>query len=398
LTNLGLANAGLPDDFSPSQLNSNTPPITAFDQGNDPSLWSQTTVDINNDMPWKSVTDYYNANSTLAQTLYNLGAGGEITFSADTCSAPSYYGSTADIILEDSQGTSMGTLAINTSTEADSLTLLNGLAIALPNIASDLVTLPNPVSALNALTGYLAGLGDALSTSALVALNYAYLNPTGTAYTVTGSVVNVNNTSANVTYAVGGAPGAVATGQSTAVISVNGKNVTVPATNVLVINTEADNNISQDSISNVQTLDATGNVELTSAQFNAFSALTLTGGSGDIIEITTGGTDSLAKVTGTVTDFTATGWDGTTLIGNSQAEQALKASLFGNDTLEAGSGAGDYLFAGEGVDTLVGGSGGDTFYADNGLAAGSVITGNGAGNVESWLAAALNNMKAASAF
>jgi hypothetical protein len=142
-------------------------------------------------------------------------------------------------------------------------------------------------------------------------------------------------------------------------------------------------NLSTDSISDIQTLAiASGGsaVNLTSAQFNAFTSMT-GGGSGTQIYVTNGGTDSLANVTAQVSSFLATGWDGTTLTGNNQNGQQLGASLFGNDTLKAGNGTGDQLVAGEGVDTLIGGTGGDSFIAYNGLAAGSVLTGNGSGNI-----------------
>jgi hypothetical protein len=304
-----------------------------------------------------------------------LTASSQALFDANTASAVTYSSTLgAELITLVAQDPiALGTLSINTETAADSFTFADGMVIDLPGITGDeTVTDPgNSIAPLTVLSDYLSDLDDPLTTAQLTADNYAYLNPTGTAYTVTGSVVNVNNTSANVTYAVGGAPGAVATGQSTAVISVNGKNVTVPATNFL----NANGNISNDTITNVPTLELyNAGITLTSAQFNGFATLKTTSTGNSTITISTAGTDSLAKVTGTgpIGTFAASGWGGTTLIGNSQAEQALKASLFGNDTLEAGSGAGDYLFAGEGVDTLI---------------------------VESWLAAALlNSMQTASAF
>ncbi len=80
------------------------------------------------------------------------------------------------------------------------------------------------------------------------------------------------------------------------------------------------------------------------------------------------------------TSLTAEGWTNTHLTGNGVNGQTLTASLFGNDTLTAGNGTGDVLNAGEGVDSLTGGTGGDSFVAPDGLAAGSKVTGKGTGN------------------
>jgi Ca2+-binding RTX toxin-like protein len=120
-----------------------------------------------------------------------------------------------------------------------------------------------------------------------------------------------------------------------------------------------------------------GNVKLTADQLNGFS--TIEGGGG--ITAATAGIYSLVGKATEAYNMTASDWGDTTLVGNAAAGETLTASLFGNDTLQAGNGASDTLVAGEGVDRLTGGTGGDTFVANDGLAVGSVITGNGSGNV-----------------
>jgi hypothetical protein len=276
----------------------------------------------------------------------------------------------------------LGTLDFNLSTGAESFTALDGTVIPLtvntPIDISDPEATPESV-----LLSYLGQLGDSTSASALDTLNDEYLNPTGTAYNVTGNVQATNNdTAADVTYDVNGTPGAVVAGQDTAQITYfdptldENLQATVPATNIL----DASGDISQDSISNIQQLVVEGGVTLTEAQFDQFPEIT---GSGTITAAT-GGTFDL---TGSNVDqsaafnLTATDWSGTTLIGNDQDNQTLTASLFGNDTLEAGDGMGDTLVAGDGVDTLIGGTGGDTFVVNDGLAAGSNVQGNGSNNV-----------------
>jgi Ca2+-binding RTX toxin-like protein len=88
----------------------------------------------------------------------------------------------------------------------------------------------------------------------------------------------------------------------------------------------------------------------------------------------TGGTYSLANksVTGTF-DLTAGSNDGTTLIGNANTPQILTASLAGNDTLIGGTG-GDNFYAGTGIDTITGHGIGNTLYASGDLTH-DVITG-----------------------
>ena len=207
------------------------------------------------------------------------------------------------------------------------------------------------------LVADLTGLGDTTTAAQLDQLNFNYLNPTGAAYNVTGTVQEVNTNLADVTYFAGFAPGAVIAGQNTAVIlvDVNGKStpVSVQAYNIL----QADSDISTDSINNVQKLIVGSDVTLLNAQFYSFS--TITSGLGRITAAD-GGTFDLTKTNAQgIGCLAATDMIGTTLIGNDQAGQVLRASPYGNDTLKAGNGAGDELVAGAGVDTLIGGTGGD---------------------------------------
>jgi hypothetical protein len=130
---------------------------------------------------------------------------------------------------------------------------------------------------------------------------------------VTGSVSGSTDT-----FNVAGTPGAVITG-------VSGK------TNIL----DASGDLAQDTISNIQELVVSGAVTLTGTEFSGFSIIAGTGS----LAITSSGTYSLSGVSGTFSGLKAEDWNGTTLTGNNTAGQALYASLFGNDTLNAGSNA-----------------------------------------------------------
>jgi RTX calcium-binding nonapeptide repeat (4 copies) len=156
--------------------------------------------------------------------------------------------------------------------------------------------------------------------------------------------------------------------------------------------------ISGVSVSGVNEL-ITNNITLTASEWSAFSSLT-GNGNGGTINAASGGTydlDTLDSIdTNELFNMNALSNSGTTLIGNDADGEILTASATGNDTLTAGNGAGDQLIAGGGTDTLTGGTGGgdtfyagtgidtitsngadDTFVAQDGLAAGSVLTGDG---------------------
>ena len=87
--------------FSPAHTNSNSTSSlyingNTYDVGEDTNgttgtaPWSQTTADINNDQPWASVTNAYDANDQLTQTTYNFEDADNITFAANTSLAPQY--------------------------------------------------------------------------------------------------------------------------------------------------------------------------------------------------------------------------------------------------------------------------------------------------------------------
>jgi hypothetical protein len=314
--------------------------------------------------------------------------GGFATFDSGTYSGVTMQpnGEVA-VTLITPDGMTLGTLAINASTDAGTFTLSDGEAIAVPGGFAIHLTDPAETPE-QVLLSYLSELGVSTTSASLDAQDFGFLNPTGAAYTVAGDIQKVDDTHANVFYSVNGTPGAVVAGQPTAEITDyvpgvddNGNPIEVPvqvnatAYNILA----AGGDISQDAITGIQELD-TGGVALTHAQFQQFADIkgsgTITAADGGTFDLN----DSNIDPSGAF-NLAARDWSGTTLIGNNTAGQTLTASLFGNDTLHAGNGAGDMLVAGEGVDTLIGGTGGDTFVAYNGLASGSVIAGNGNNNV-----------------
>jgi hypothetical protein len=294
---------------------------------------------------------------SAGQTIV-LTSGSPVTFDAGTIQSLAHGSSVENIVLSYNDN-ALGTLALNTSTGAATMTLTDGTVISLSNIEGDTVsTVTLTHTPEQALTSYLADLGDTTTASALDTANFDYLNPTGSSYTVTGTVSGSNDT---FTLTSSSAPDAQVTG-------VSGK------TNTL----DAYGDLTQDTIGAIQylDLDGSGNITLTGDEFG-LSGMTIEGGG--TITIDSSGSYSVAGISGAF-NLTAGDWGGTTLTGNTHNSEILTASLFGNDTLDAGTGTGDVLIAGEGVDTLNGGSGGDTFKALNGLAAGTSITGSSTGN------------------
>ena len=307
-----------------------------------------------------------------------VDGGAPITFAPDTILSATEISNNGDGTYElgHDDPVPLAALSVDTSTGADSVAFADGLGITLGGVTSNTVAAVSAAtSALQTMADYLTDLGDTITTSALDALNYAYLNPTGTGYTVTGTISGGNDTFL-LNSGSGSAPGAEVTG-------VGGKFNILNVTGI---------NISQDAVSGIQELNTeNSNVTLTNAQFTGFGTITgggsITAADGGTFSLASGNVDQTAAYTG----LTATDWLGTTLIGNNENGQTLTASLLGNDKLYGGGGTGDTLTAGEGVDTLVGGTGGDAFvangpgaggdmYGPNGLAAGSSITGSGTGN------------------
>jgi Ca2+-binding RTX toxin-like protein len=242
----------------------------------------------------------------------------------------------------------------------------------------------------------------------------------GSPHTVNGTTEKVDDAHANVHFTADTA-GAIIAGPATAEITnyyhvyhSDGSVETVPyeawvpATNIIHASSE---DISQDAITNIQNLEASGNITLTAAQFDGFSKIS---GSG-ILTVAGGGSVSLAGKplgSGSSFDLDAIGWSGTTLIGNDQDGQSLWASAFGNDTLIAGNGNNDILWAGGGDCVLTGGNGNDKLYMGTGEsvyhggtgndnfiyqylpAAGTVINGDSGSNAISFFTSAdLRNLQ-----
>lgn len=323
---------------------------------------------------------------TTSDDESTIANSGNVDFTLVSTSGADYLGNLS--------GDYLGKLYFDTSTGADSLVLFTGPTIELPGISRAVDVIADAgttVTPFQDLSDYLTDLGDPMSTSQLAQFYFDTYDPAGTAYTDTGILVPVSETSKGaLVYYEPNEPGAIINGQSTVSFNYNGKTITVPATNVLFAG-----NLSQDDVSNVQLLAVGDDTYLTSAQLNSFTAFLR--GDTEVnyagFSVTTPGTASLAGKSFLSSEtlgappayvqvgLAAFGWGGTTLIGNNLSNETLAASWYGNDVLIAGSGTADVLYAGEGVDTLMGGTGGDDFYAYYELAPGSALTGAGTGNV-----------------
>jgi RTX calcium-binding nonapeptide repeat (4 copies) len=347
-----------------------------------------------------STTYSYDASGKLTLTTENAADGYSVAFQPQTSSGLAYNSSTSmfDATLATPNNTPVATVALDVATDTGTVTLgagplATGLQYAFNDhsdpVMNDPIATPEEV-----LIDYLSDLGISKTAAQLAADNDAFLNPSETPVTVTGSI-----DTSSVAEEIVGSPAtdvffsdtnnAVITG-TTATVTIDGTDY-VP-TNVLF----AIGDMTQDTLSNIQALVAdedlpNNNLTLTAAQFNSFDIISDgAGGFPVTLTIADGGTVSLQSASvvpnpeygESVAPFNlvASGWEGTTLIGDNRNLESLTASEFGDDTLTAGNGTGDTLTAGEGVDTLTGGTGGDTFIADSGLAAGSVIEGAGTGN------------------
>jgi hypothetical protein len=379
----GLYNAGLPEYFGTSISSSTVSSISQIVGPNDPSTpdpdapgeapWS-TTIATSGSGDQKSLTYSYNSADDPSASTYNFTTSRSFTADTGTDSSLAFNSST-NVLTDDltvNDPVSLGTLSLNVATNVGTLTLTDGMAITLSSIPTTAtLTTPSPSDTPEeALLSYLSDLGDTTTASTLNTANESYEHPTGTTYTLTGIITGSTDT---FEMEANQAPGAHVTGVS-------------GDTNILV----SSQDITQDTISNIQDVWVSdNNTAMTGTQFNGFSEIVnFDGGSPLTLIIASSGSYTLnSSRIGSPFNLTAGDWGGTTLTGNSQADQTLSASLYGTDTLNAGSGAGDVLVAGEGVDTLNGGTGGDTFVtydideSDSGLAAGSTVTGNGTGNV-----------------
>ena len=240
---------------------------------------------------------------------------------------------------------------------------------------------------------YLNDLGISMTAEDLAQANEDFYTTTASANALGYRVDKIDDAHANAVFQ-SEHNGDTATGPGLVTITDYDSNndpydVVVTPTNIF----EAEGDITQDVLSNIQIVafgaeDSSNNViTLTADQFNSFAHIQNTSAA-PTINIFGGGTVSLqgsnVDASFGVHNLVAASWEGTTLIGNDLGSgvfpQILTASLFGDDTLIAGNSAGAQLVAGEGVDTLIGGTGGDNFYANAGLTAGSVVEGDGTGN------------------
>jgi hypothetical protein len=230
-------------------------------------------------------TAYDSAADFSSDTLAFVTSGGnQLTIDPSTIVDTTQYADSATLTftLVDSGLVSLGTLTFNTTTNADSLTLTDGLVLNLPGITSNVVAAA-PVGSTpeQTLLAYLADLGDPTTASALSTLDYNYLNPAGTRHTETPyQVIPIDNNTAADVYYSGGTPGAVIAGQSTVTITVNGVPTQVPAYNII---TAGDQDLARDTISGIQELvasDGVGAVAFTAAQWSHYSLIT---GSGALI-------------------------------------------------------------------------------------------------------------------
>ena len=141
--------------------------------------------------------------------------------------------------------------------------------------------------------------------------------------------------------------------------------------------------ISKATISNIETIDNGGafTTTLSLAQFGSVGTF----GGGIILNAANAGTYSLAGKTITNSlgiTLAATSTAGTTLIaGSSGLTNVLKASAVGNDTLQAATNGTTIMYAGGGIDTLIGGAGNNVYFATNGLLVGSSVQGSGSNNI-----------------
>ncbi|HTR34996.1 MAG TPA: calcium-binding protein [Bryobacteraceae bacterium] len=323
-------------------------------------------------------------------------ANNSAIFDTGTHGAASDNGSITNISMATDGLLPLGTLAIDTAFVADpnhpdltgvTFALADGFTFDLPSILASetvqAVTDPN-ATPLQALESYLADLGF---TYDLNLLNTTYLHPTGDAYALPPTQIVPNQDSSAVDDIFQpealpyGQPGAQISGHTEETINVQGNPVTVPVEqNILNI---TDYDLSQSNVSGIDVINIYGSPSITADQFT--NNTLVINSNFDTIHAVGGGTLDLTGSNVTVNgvvNLTADTWQGTVLIGNDANGQVLTASLFGDDFLQAGNGNNVQLIAGLGVDSLVGGTGTDTeFHAEDGLAAGSYVVGNGTGDL-----------------
>lgn len=253
------------------------------------------------------------------------------------------------------------------------------------------VSLTEPEEAENtfeAAVDYLNQLGLGTTEGDLKTTLLRHTNPQITDPTGDGYVEQLSESAANYHFNV---MGQTMTGPSLVTISTGGGPVQVTPTTIFL----HAGDISQSTISNVDVVvvGTNGTLSLKADQLDDFT------------EITAGSNDFMARAVDEGTfDFSTASIDGDstlghiyladdgetkTVTGSNQNGQILHASLFGEDTLQAGEGEGVVIIAGQGASTLMGNTtGGVGFSAVNdttfyegfnsaGLAPGSTVDGNG---------------------
>jgi Ca2+-binding RTX toxin-like protein len=331
---------------------------------------------------------------------FSIGSGSDTVYGGsgnNTYTLTSAAGTGSDVINNDNPGTAVDVLDFAVATTpADVAASRSGNNLVL-TVGSSSVTVENYFLG----TAYQVALDFADGTS------WGYQDVVNAIEASTG----IYTQNANPWIATGGA------GNDTFIMTSNllaGSSLTGGSGTDNTLKVNGGNDIYQASISNIQTLQ-TDDVSLTAAQFNAFNAIQLNTASQGFLLGTTGGTYDLSSKSSADFSLVAESNSGTTLIGNDANYEYLDASATGNDTLIAGNGnsnqlfagsgndtlragngdgdmlyaadgtatlivgngSGDLLYAGTGIDTLISGSGNDTFYAYSGLAAGSAVTGGG---------------------
>lgn len=363
-----------PDDSTPDvdvmqRINAVFGLTTTLEPGDEVHLPSDSGLD-GILVPFQTLTGITNVYDVTRAQMYPVGTGDQLNLSGwliidqldSKGNYPEYAAGTYSGVSMNLDGTytvnlitgdpiALGSLTLSSSGNGI-LTLPSGATLSVSGLSGAVTTAPTSDTALQTLVSYLSDLGSTATASTLNTANITYLNPTGTAYTVTGTVSGSTDT---FSVTASSAAGAHVTGAS-------GK------TNIL----NAAGDVVQDSISNVQQLNLTGALTLTGSEWSGFTSVT---GSGSLT-FASSGSFSASGIAATISAMTAQDWGGTTLTGSNANSQTLTASVFGNDTLNAGNGTGDTLVAGEGTDTLNAGSGGDTLVAGTGV---NTLTG-GSGN------------------
>jgi Ca2+-binding RTX toxin-like protein len=322
------------------------------------------------------------------------GSGGFVAFETGTYAPVETWTTTTEVAV------TWGTVALFTYDMVEAtVSFADGFEIEVDPDAGLVLTDPVAESSKEAILGYLDQLGVEMTEVQLEDAHYDYMHPEETPFVATGDVEQTSETTANYVFDFPD-PGAIIAGEDLVTINTGGGPIQVAPTNILKVIGD----ITQDAITDIDVVQVDGAIALTEEQFygsweyggltsyvyggeGSFGLVAAEGGTYDASELSVGSGSSLHFLG-------ASSWSGTTLIGSSQDGQVLMASKFGDDTLTAGDGEDTQLVAGLGVNTLIGSSaGGTTFVVStyteagiytphgDGLAPGSVVDGNGSGNV-----------------